>query len=699
MQSRRLSDRSIAILLSQTERVHLKYQWVFDEPATTEQEQQIEDWASLAESELLIGYASAPYWDDAESLDDELPEDQQPWYGLMQDTTFVENLAIWGISAFIAYSGQLGAAIQFLTFAPKFVLQWKKSGIGGAIRVFIDGIDNGLIDTYDTAGGIVEASYTPTVSASHTILQVLESIPAGVTLLDMPGSYPMQVIRKRLTDAEVDVLTDLRQEPLSGQLEMLRGGEWIPVPTANNVRVDGTVPMTSGLEIVAADQAPLSSTRILAGNGSVTGALNLVRSGAIAPGVGYGVYAAWFADDAAFVQQTLARITARYLATTVGARRSDLFATVYDTVAREGWRIATNGAAPQIGFLGAAPQPRPAITGERQQNEALTALLSALAGFGLITDSTTAGTLPTGPAGADGADGADGATGPAGPAGPTGGTTPPTDIPEAGSVPSGTCVEFDLQLNGNGQVIIPVVMQSGYTIQISALSGAASDQYLNLDENIPYNLIPNWYCPNGQNYFAGGCIGDSGFIGSDPLPSAKHMVLLASVNGTFFDCSAEPLLEIGTGVYNVLVAFQLNDADLSDNSGTITFHVEICNPDLERITDWRKFDSSTGADLGAADNVEWLGGISYRVTNSQTDTSGGKYWYIGRGDGEAPPTLVYAISDPTFSIGGGTSSWQDESHAGHSGVPDGASQVTRWYVAYLSSAGVATCEFNAIKGT
>jgi hypothetical protein len=43
-----------------------------------------------------------------------------------------------------------------------------------------------------------------------------------------------------------------------------------------------------------------------------------------------------------------------------------------------------------VGFNGAAPVPKPTISGSRGGNEALAALLSALAAMGLITDNTTA---------------------------------------------------------------------------------------------------------------------------------------------------------------------------------------------------------------------------------------------------------------------------------------------------------------------
>lgn len=121
----------------------------------------------------------APYWDDAEDSDDTAPADEQPWYGRVEGATFVEELAIWGITAFIAYSGDLGAAITFKTLANQFVLVFKKGDLGGIIRVFVDAADQGTVDTYSDANELLEKAYfgDPELE-EHDILMVLEELHA-----------------------------------------------------------------------------------------------------------------------------------------------------------------------------------------------------------------------------------------------------------------------------------------------------------------------------------------------------------------------------------------------------------------------------------------------------------------------------------------------------------------------------------------
>lgn len=110
-----------------------------------------------------------PFWDEASDLEDELPADAQIWYGEVTDPDappdeleFVENAAIWAITGFIAYAGQIGGAIFFNTIAPRFVLAWKRGDIGEVIRVVIDAADYGTVDTSTVSvGEIIQLNVLP----------------------------------------------------------------------------------------------------------------------------------------------------------------------------------------------------------------------------------------------------------------------------------------------------------------------------------------------------------------------------------------------------------------------------------------------------------------------------------------------------------------------------------------------------------
>jgi len=118
-----------------------------------------------------------PYWDDAQDLDDEATADTQIWYGIF-DGTFQETIENFAIAGFIAYSGQVGAAITFLTLAPRFRLAWKTGDVGGIIRVIIDGADAGTVDTFAVTEGTIERDYVgDPEETEHQILMVLEEVP------------------------------------------------------------------------------------------------------------------------------------------------------------------------------------------------------------------------------------------------------------------------------------------------------------------------------------------------------------------------------------------------------------------------------------------------------------------------------------------------------------------------------------------
>lgn len=110
----------------------------------------------------------APYWDEGEDVDDELPVDEQDWYGYVENAaappdeiTFIQNAVIWLFTGFVALvasptlPGALAAAVTFRTLATRFVLAFNKGDIREQFRVIIDAKDYGEVDTDDIAEGEV----------------------------------------------------------------------------------------------------------------------------------------------------------------------------------------------------------------------------------------------------------------------------------------------------------------------------------------------------------------------------------------------------------------------------------------------------------------------------------------------------------------------------------------------------------------
>lgn len=116
-----------------------------------------------------------PYWDTDEDVDDDMPVGEQIWYGEVDDPavaptelTFRENAEIWTFAGLLALGGAPGAALSFLTIAPRFVLAFKQGDIGKIIRVFVDA-DKAAEIPGDGTGDVVEVSVVPPDADNHQI--------------------------------------------------------------------------------------------------------------------------------------------------------------------------------------------------------------------------------------------------------------------------------------------------------------------------------------------------------------------------------------------------------------------------------------------------------------------------------------------------------------------------------------------------
>lgn len=140
----------------------------------------------------------APYWDEetGEDADGDDLASGFPWY---------ENLADWAVSAFLAASFTPDAAIQYVTTIRKVRLWFRTRDYGAIVRVLVDGVQVGTVDTYSPEPGLVEFAYdipeslglmalaepTGTIRIEHTGTANAEAVPTV-------QGYGVEVIRKRL---------------------------------------------------------------------------------------------------------------------------------------------------------------------------------------------------------------------------------------------------------------------------------------------------------------------------------------------------------------------------------------------------------------------------------------------------------------------------------------------------------------------
>lgn len=135
-----------------------------------------------------------------------------------------------------------------------------------------------------------------------------------------------------------------------------------------------------------------------------------------------------------------------------------------------------------------------------------------------------------------------------------------------GVVETGDCLSWDLVIQANQQLLLPVPVQGGMTLTFTNADGGWND-----------GGIP-WYCPDGSGYALGTCNPYCGHEVGDPSATACHMALVLQVGATYHPADSGTVTIPG-GVLPTDAFLQANDGSLSDNSGSISVHVEICQVD------------------------------------------------------------------------------------------------------------------------
>jgi len=216
-----------------------------------------------------------------------------------------------------------------------------------------------------------------------------------------------------------------------------------------------------------------------------------------------------------------------------------------------------------------------------------------------------------------------------------GGGQPGSGSPQP--APNGGCQSYQGSLDANGQWVCPYPVSTGDTIQITALNGAWTDG------------SGNWYCPQGDVFFAGLCTVPSGVNGADPLPASPHMGLITKIAGAYHFIGDSAIFTVPGGVSNKLLILQANSAALANNYGTVTFAVNVCNNQVGTFS--HRFDFTTGTHgwtLFTGDSQfpagmgSWSPGVGWKPTmvvrNATTEHRNALY--IKAPGGSVTPTLV-----------------------------------------------------------
>lgn len=155
--------------------------------------------------------------------------------------------------------------------------------------------------------------------------------------------------------------------------------------------------------------------------------------------------------------------------------------------------------------------------------------------------------------------------------------------PGQGSGNPGQCYDYDITLAANQRWNSPVAVQDGDILTVSSVMGAWSS----------VTPLGAWHCGDGENYVLGACAGGGVTESTDPAPSVLHMRLIGNLptdtTTPYFDMF-NTAYTVPSGVALGDFYLQANDSVLSDNQGSVTFHVQICKAGWHHF-----FDFSTGA--------------------------------------------------------------------------------------------------------
>lgn len=179
---------------------------------------------------------------------------------------------------------------------------------------------------------------------------------------------------------------------------------------------------------------------------------------------------------------------------------------------------------------------------------------------------------------------------------------PPPPQPGAGAEqpqPGGGCALYHGTMGAQTPWYVPTVVSTGDTIQLIDPAGAWTDGG------------SNWYCPDGGVFFAGACTGLFSTSGSDPLPSAHHMALIAKIGSVYYDVSDGTAFTVPSGHSNDQITLLANDDDPSNNAGTITFDVQVCNNQAATWTSIINFETNPFPAIFPVSPGHWSAGQGY----------------------------------------------------------------------------------------
>lgn len=176
---------------------------------------------------------------------------------------------------------------------------------------------------------------------------------------------------------------------------------------------------------------------------------------------------------------------------------------------------------------------------------------------------------------------------------------------DGGTPGAGHCTSYHGNFTGSNQYLIPAIVSTGDTLTFTNVSGAGQDGF---------SAITAWRCTDGTVFFAGSCGAAPGYHdGGDPSASAFHMQLIVQIAGVYYPIVDGTPIVVGAAVTNAPILVQVNDSDITDNLGSYSFDVEVCNNATPSFSHTFDFITSDGGWTPDVTTPPWTPGVGWAL--------------------------------------------------------------------------------------
>lgn len=214
---------------------------------------------------------------------------------------------------------------------------------------------------------------------------------------------------------------------------------------------------------------------------------------------------------------------------------------------------------------------------------------------------------------------------------------------------AGACRTYQGKVSGNGLWYAPFVVNTGDTLNLTSAAGATFN---------PANVA--WYCPDGDQFFAGACVPYPVTDGANPMPGVPSGKLIAKIGGTYYDIQGG-VFTVPGGVTNQPLELQFNYANIAASSGDVSFFLEFCNNVAGSFTHTFDFTltnggwnvSPVGPGWASGDNGHWTAGAGFQSDLVDYTTASYRLIQINKLLGSAREitniTVFFALTPGTLS--------------------------------------------------